>query len=176
MKHMNKATLRICVTLLVVNVVCFFDSASYAREQAPNPALPNTISTDQAEPRSLTCEKASQLVKGQPFTYTRSQGLLGISFGASRFQAVSAKCEGVSTQGKSGKARFNVTAEIQADPSWSRKTGHPIAVDPFSLTGRYVEPGTLYEFELLGFFTLYDTGWMMDEVEVKSGQRAMSKQ
>ena len=179
MTHMNKMIVKIVlITFLVVNVACVFvfESTSPAQEQEPNPVVPNTISTEQAEPRSLTCEEARKLVKGQPFTYTRPQGLFGLSFGESRFQSVSATCEGVSTEGKSGKARLSVTAGIQADPSWSKQGGRPLAVDPFSVRGRYVEPGTLYEFEVLAFFTLYDTGWMMDSVEVQSGQRAVSKQ
>ena len=177
MTPMNKLIVTIGITLLVVNLGCLFvfERTSLAQEQKPNPVAPNTISTEQAEPRSLTCEEARKLVKGQPFTYTRPQGLLGLSFGESRFQSVSATCEGVSTEGKSGKARLSVTAEIQADPSWSKQGGRPLAVDPFSARGRYVEPGTLYEFKVVGFFTLYDTGWMMDSVEVQSGQRAVSK-
>ena len=173
---MSKATWRIFVALLVVNLACSFGRASYAQEKTTNPIVPNVLSANQAEPISLTCEKARKLVKGQSFTYTHAQRLLGLSFGESRFQSVSATCKGVSTEGKSGKARLNVTAGIQADPTWSRKAGRPLAVDPFSPRGRYVEPGTLYEFEILGLFTLYDTGWMMDSVEVKSGQRAVSKQ
>ena len=172
---MNQLIVKIVFTLFVVNFAYVCDSSSFAQGNEPSPVVPNTTSTEQAEPRSLTCEEARKLVKGQPFTYTRPQGLFGLSLGESRFQAVSATCEGVSTEGKSGKARLSVTAGIQADRSWSKQAGRPLAVDPFSVRGRYVEPGTLYEFEVLGFFTLYDAGWMMDSVEVKSGQRAGSK-
>ena len=176
MKRVNLVAWRTVFAFLVVYVVCVPDRTFYAQEQKQNPIAPRAIFTDSSESVSLTCEKASALFKDQPFTYTRHQGLFAASFGESRFQPVSATCDGVSTEGKSGKAMLEVTAGIQADPTWSRKTGRPIAVDPFSFTGKYVEPGTLYEFKVLGFFTLYNTGWMMDSVEVKSGRRTSSGQ
>ena len=176
MTHMNTLIVKVVFLLFVVNGACIFGSTSQAQEPKPNPVDSTTKSTEQVERRSLTCEKATKLVKGHPFTYTRPRGLFGLSFGESRFQSVSATCEGVSTEGKSGKARLSVTAGIQADPEWSKQGGRPLAVDPFSVRGGYVEPGTLYEFEVLGFFSLYDSGWMMDSVEVQSGRRAVSKQ
>lgn len=173
MKLTNMDAWRPLLTLLVVNLLWVLGCTSSAQDKMPNPVITKVLST---ESRSLTCQEATALFKGQPFADTRTQGLFALSLGESRFQPVSAICDGVSTEGKSGKEMLGVTPGIQTDPTWSRQIGRPIAVDPFSVTGKYVKPGTLYEFKVLVLFTLYNTGWMMDSVEVQSGQRASSKQ
>ena len=43
--------------------------------------------------------------------------------------------------------------------------------DPFASDRGYVRVGTLFELNLEAYFTFYDTGWRLDNINFTSGRR-----
>lgn len=131
-------------------------------------AVKSEPSRQAAESRSkLNCDDALALF-GQPRFEFRD------SIGVSSLKTVSARCLGVSIEGKSAKALLNVTAAMEPATSSSPflfQRPPNVGVDPFSGRDNYVPVGTLYEIRTDSFYTAYDTGWRMDSFKSVSGRR-----
>ena len=114
---------------------------------------------------ALSCEIVADTWKNQTFVVGRTT-----------MRVVSTKCDGVSTDGKSGKALFTATAEAVSSPpfmdtEFARAAIAGKAVDPFTPNGEYVPRGTRFEIKMQALYTLYDTGWKLDSHTVTEGRR-----